>query len=79
MKAGAIATEVGVPRTTVLGWLREEHATDLGSSVNPANGDRTQIDADVAELRRELTILVDQVARMETLFEALTGLQERAA
>jgi hypothetical protein len=82
MKAGAIATEVGVTRATVLNWLRTERGTEPSYAVDPARGYRTKLDAenaDVAELRRDLSTLIAKVGRLEKLLEALTGLQEPVA
>lgn len=81
MKVRAIAAEVGVSRGTVYSWLRTDRvlrAHDPGGTANTI-GNPASVGADVAELRRDLTILIAQVGRMEGLLAALTGLRERTA
>jgi transposase-like protein len=63
---GAIAKEVGVSRETVYRWLRQE-GVPLGRNLI-AVGD------DMGDLRRDLTILIGQLGRLERLLEAVVQL-----
>jgi transposase-like protein len=60
---GAIAKEVGVSRETVYRWLRQE-GVPLGRNL-VAVGD------DMADLRRDLSIVIAQLGRLERLLEAV--------
>jgi transposase-like protein len=81
LAVGAIAAEIGVARATVYRWLRTDRVlrgTDLSRALNPAHNDLSKVGADVTELRRDLTILIAQVGRLEGLLEALIGLEQAA-
>jgi transposase-like protein len=60
---GAIAREVGVSRETVYRWLRQE-GVPLGRNLIAVGGD-------MADLRRDLTVLIAQLGRLERLLEAV--------
>jgi IS30 family transposase len=75
----AIAAEVGVSRDTVYRWLRREGLT-IGRNGHTGRGDvpsdqLAHISDEVAELRREQTILIGRIGRLEGLIEALVGLR----
>jgi hypothetical protein len=85
----AIATDVGVSRDSVYRWLRREgvaigrngHAErgEVPSDgrterADPMSDQLARISDEVGEVRREQTILIGRIGRLEGLIEALIGL-----
>jgi transposase-like protein len=76
----AISREVGVSRETVYRWLHQagvpigRNPVNPVNPVNPATGqtgsDPGRLDDDIAGIRRDLTTLMAQIARLERLVEA---------
>ncbi len=58
----AIATSLGVPRSTAAGWLRQK--TDLVVSIELVNVEREHLEAEIAKLRK-------RVRRMAALLRLL--------
>jgi transposase-like protein len=77
LTSGAIAAQVGVSRKTVYRWLREAGVA-LGRNANsnvapPAHEDLRIYGDELAELRRDVTVIIGQLGRLEGLMVALFG------
>lgn len=77
LTSGAIAAQVGVSRKTVYRWLRQAGVA-LGRNANhnvasPPNEDLSVFGEDVAALRRDVTVIIGQLGRLEGLVAALVG------
>lgn len=65
---GAIARETGVSRETVYRWLRQD-GVPLGRNL-------INVGEDIADLRRDLTLIIAQLGRLEHLLEAILRLNQ---
>jgi transposase-like protein len=77
LTSGAIAAQVGVSRKTVYRWLRDAGVA-LGRNGNSHVDAQPQADLSmfgdqIAELRRDVTVIMEQLDRLEGLVATLVG------
>jgi hypothetical protein len=75
----AIAADVGVSRDTISRWLRRE-GVSVGRNGHTGRAEMpsdvlASISNEVTDLRREQTMLIGRIARLEGLIEALVALR----
>jgi transposase-like protein len=83
LTSGAIAAQVGVSRKTVYRWLRDAGVA-LGRNANSHAETRPQADFSplgdqIAELRQDVTVIMEQLDRLEGLVATLVGRDIMAA
>jgi hypothetical protein len=78
----AVAAKIGVPKNIVCRWLRSEGISPRHRRGHPGGQDRERISSDhddIANLRRDLTVLIGQMGRLEGRIQALLGSKHRSA
>jgi transposase-like protein len=80
LTSAAIAAQAGVSRKTVYRWLREAGVAlgrNAGNDVlAPSHGQLKLLSEDIALLRRDVMLMIEQLTRLEQLVAALV---DRAA
>jgi transposase-like protein len=77
-----ISSRLDVSRATIYRWLRDEgiaRGRNIKDGSVQVGEDLRRFGSDITELRREVTVLIGQVRRLEGLIEALVGLKTHAA
>ncbi len=77
LTSAAIAAQAGVSRKTVYRWLREAGVA-LGRNANHdvvarPTGNLSPLSDDIAQLRRDVTVMMGQLGRLERLIATLVG------